>query len=326
MTLETAEKLVDYILSLPKLDKFYIHWFGGEPLLKIDIIYYVMGKIYDVLTNRGTKVYVYFTSNGSLITKKVANDAKKLWHANWFQITIDGLNKDYDLIKNYINKNYNFDKIISNIGFLLENDIQVILRINYRANDFLKVKDIIDYIYNIYAKYCIRKKLIFSPAPIFDTLSDGNKGIKELDFYNLFLPNKYLIEKGLLNFNEAFGLIFKSGQCYACHYNSAVVDPLGNLFKCTVTMSDKSKKVGNLDEGLINSQNYYEWVDYNLPDECLNCKFLPICQGGCRAGYLGYMNVSCKRIIPEIEDIINYKISKKLFDVKEIDKNEIYLD
>lgn len=326
MMLETADKLVKYILALPKLDKFYIHWFGGEPLINTDIIYYVMDKIYDTLTKNDTKVFVYFTSNGSLITKKLALDAKTKWHTNWFQITLDGLNDDYNVIKNYISKKYDFNKVVNNIGLLLENNIQVILRINYKSNELYKVKDIIDYICNIYPEYCKNKKLIFSPAPIFDVLSDKNKGIKKLEFYNLFLPNKYLIEKGFLNFNEAFGLMFKSGQCYACHCNSVVVDPLGNLFKCTVTMSDKEKNVGNLDKGLVKNENYNEWFDYELPSECLSCKFLPICQGGCKAGYLGYMDVTCKRIIPEIDKILDYRISMNLHDEKANVTKDIYLD
>ena len=58
MTLETANKLVDYILKLPRMDKFYIHWFGGEPLLNENIIDLVMKKVYNFLKSKVLK-YMY---------------------------------------------------------------------------------------------------------------------------------------------------------------------------------------------------------------------------------------------------------------------------
>ena len=91
------------------MDKFYIHWFGGEPLLNENIIDLVMKKVYNFLKKQGTEIYVYFTSNGSLLNKKMAKKAKKLWHANRFQITIDDIGDKYNDVKKYINKKYNYD-------------------------------------------------------------------------------------------------------------------------------------------------------------------------------------------------------------------------
>lgn len=47
MTLETAKHLINHILTLPKMEKFYIHWFGGEPLLNTKVIDVVMESVYD---------------------------------------------------------------------------------------------------------------------------------------------------------------------------------------------------------------------------------------------------------------------------------------
>ena len=101
---KTASAVIKHILKLPKMEKFYIHWFGGEPLLNTIVIDKVMDAVYDRLKSNGTRVYVYFTSNGSMLDKEVCHKAKKLWHANYFQITIDDIGKKYDEIKNYINK------------------------------------------------------------------------------------------------------------------------------------------------------------------------------------------------------------------------------
>ena len=59
MNEKTADALISYILNLPKMDKFYIHWFGGEPLLNSKVINKVMIAVYDKLISNGTQVYVY---------------------------------------------------------------------------------------------------------------------------------------------------------------------------------------------------------------------------------------------------------------------------
>lgn len=327
MSIETSDQLIQYILSLPKLEKFYIHWFGGEPLLNIKVIDNVMENVYKKLEEKGTKVYVYVTSNGSLVNEDIVRKAKKEWHTNWFQITIDDLGQKYNDVKRYVNEEHNFDKVIENIGYLLNNNITVILRINYLPNEIQKVKNVIDYIYDRYEKFCKDKLLIFSPAPIFNTCIKKNIGIKKQKNYRMFEPNKYLINKGLLTFNEAYGLMFKGGQCYACHHGSFVVDPEGNLFKCTVTVNESDACVGSIYDGIDKNEYYYKWVNPKLDEECNKCVFLPICQGGCKAGYLGYMDVCCKRNLKEINEILNYKIDLNINEKNKIaDKNEIYLD
>ena len=93
MSEETADSLIKYILNLPKMENFYIHWFGGEPLLNTKVIDKIMSAIYDKLKLNGTTIHVYFTSNGSMLDKEMSHKAKELWHANSFQITIDDIGK-----------------------------------------------------------------------------------------------------------------------------------------------------------------------------------------------------------------------------------------
>lgn len=333
MTEDTADSLIKYILKLPKMEKFYIHWFGGEPLLNTKVIDKVMGGIYEKLKENGTMIYVYFTSNGSMLNKEMAKKAKDLWHSSYFQITIDDIGKKYDDIKNYVNKKYNYEKVIQNIKYLLEEKIQIILRINYYPNEVEKVKNIIDVLSEKFKKYNKNGLLIFDPAPIFDSNSKYCSNCEKV--YNMSEPAKYLIEKGLLNENDAINLKFKGGQCYACHQGSFVVSPNGDLYKCTVTMKDKNAIVGNIFKGIDRNNYYFKWVNPILPDKCNKCVFLPLCQGGCRAGELGYLSVFCKRNLSEVKSMINYKIDNilkkniKLIPFREtINKNlyEMYQD
>ena len=325
---KTARAVVEYILKMPKLEKFYIHWFGGEPLLNTKVIDFIMENVYDKLKSNGTELHIYFTSNGSLLDEKMARKAKNIWHADYFQITIDDIGEKYDNIKRYINKKYNYSRVIQNIGFLLNEGIKVVLRINYYENEVSKVKEIVDNLSEKFLIYCKNGLLVFDPAPIFNSNSASCSNCEKV--YNMFEPAKYLIEKGFSTEEYAFNLKFKGGQCYACHQGSFVVAPNGDLYKCTVTMSDKNAGVGNIFTGIDRTKYYFKWVNPKLPTKCNKCIFLPLCQGGCRAGELGYLSVFCKRNLSEVKEIINYRVNNmlkantKLIPLKEILNEKLY--
>lgn len=329
MNMNTAEAIVKFILKMPKMEKIYIHWFGGEPLLNIKVIDFIMKSVYSKLKKRGTDVFVYFTSNGSLLNEKLCEKARVEWHANYFQITIDDIGEKYNKIKNYINKSYNYERVINNIDYLLQNEIKVILRINYKPFEVEKVKKIIEVLSNRFIHYCKDNLLIFDPAPIFETqikLNCSNCQNK----YNMFEPAKFLYEKNLLSASNAFDLNVKGGQCYACHQGSFVISPNGDLYKCTVAMKDEKSKVGSVYTGIDRNKTYFDWVNPKLTKKCDKCVFLPICQGGCKAGELGFLNVKCKRNLSEIKNILNYKVDEylkknlKLIPLKECINNNLY--
>ena len=149
-----------------------------------------MKSVYSKLKKRGTDVFVYFTSNGSLLNEKLCEKARVEWHTNYFQITIDDIGEKYNKIKNYINKSYNYERVINNIDYLLQNEIKVILRINYKPFEVEKVKKIIEVLSNRFIRYCKDNLLIFDPAPIFETqikLNCSNCQNK----YNMFEPAKF---------------------------------------------------------------------------------------------------------------------------------------
>ncbi|MBD5513925.1 MAG: SPASM domain-containing protein [Lachnospiraceae bacterium] len=45
--------------------------------------------------------------------------------------------------------------------------------------------------------------------------------------------------------------------------------------------------MGNIKTGITNYPVFERWCNTSLREECTECPFLPLCQGGCRAGDLG---------------------------------------
>ena len=127
-----------------------------------------------------------------------------------------------------------------------------------------------------------------------------------MQLYNYSKENNYTID------NTPISLPFKGGQCFACHQGSFIIDPYGDLYKCTLTIKDKNASVGNVKEGVKLNKKYLSWINPELPTKCTNCKFLPFCQGGCKGGYLGYIDYMCNRIVPEINQVLERRIMEKV--------------
>lgn len=63
-----------------------------------------------------------------------------------------------------------------------------------------------------------------------------------------------------------------------------VIDPEGYIYKCWADVGIKERAIGTLDEGLKNFDIISEYVqgsDKFSDPKCMNCKYIPICDGGC---------------------------------------------
>ena len=88
-------------------------------------------------------------------------------------------------------------------------------------------------------------------------------------------------------------------MCFAKACDSFVIMPDGKLSKCSYDLS----YVGNVLDGVELNKQYFYWCNVELPIECEKCIYLPICQGGCRAGEDECGCPQCflfKEIIPEL--------------------------
>ena len=76
----------------------------------------------------------------------------------------------------------------------------------------------------------------------------------------------------------------KNNYCGADHINSFVIDPKGTLYRCWHDLGIEELSVGSvIDDSPRNSNRLFQFMtnDITVLEECSECKFLPICLGGC---------------------------------------------
>jgi uncharacterized protein len=89
-TVDNIKKLAERKLSVSKL--FCVSWFGGEPLLRFDVIEDLSDYFLKICKEKEAQYYASLTTNGYLLNEKKINMLEKIG-IKVVQVTFDGLGK-----------------------------------------------------------------------------------------------------------------------------------------------------------------------------------------------------------------------------------------
>lgn len=112
MSNETAEALVEHLVSNWNGKHLGITWFGGEPLMATEIITHISKKLSDAGVIFSSKI----VTNGLLLNDTVIEHSKSDWHVDKIQVSVDAIGEEYNKIKN-------FDKSIEDPFSIIINNI-----------------------------------------------------------------------------------------------------------------------------------------------------------------------------------------------------------
>ena len=297
MSEETADAYLKWLEPQVKdIKYFYMSWFGGEPLLSKKMIEYITDGILKLADKYHFEYSACVITNGILIDDDFVSKCERL-HITNLQVTLDGerqIHNKYRFLK--ANHGDTFDTILANLtNFCLQvhSDTATVLRVNLTDENYQTIPQLLDEIPDVVRDNCV---LLFrwvyshtegrSPGREF---SEKKKGFRPYD--NLSSLYKLAQMKGFTtnSFDEGMGCNFCEcdfDRAYQINYD-------GDLFMCTHSMN-KSDVIGNVREGFGNQHNlsrYARFINTNpfSDQECMECKLLPICRGGCRkARYLGH--------------------------------------
>ena len=287
MDIKTAEQLTKFIIDHIENRKCFIEWFGGEPLMNTEVIDYISRELRDKLGDG--RVNFAMITNASLADANIIEKMKNQWNLSDIQITLDGFSDEYNKRKNYISIQNPFELVINNIDNMLQADIKINIRLNYDKNNYLDLCKLIKYLGD--KNFNSFKNLRIYAYPIFNV---GQAFAAETGGWDEWIAiQTALIENKFAEPVEAFSLLTRKAQCYACSAKSFAVLPNGTLVKCTQAMKDKDAEVGDIWNGVINHDSMEQWCCTSLDKRCVRCCFLPICNGGCRAGIFGYTSDIC---------------------------------
>ena len=300
MTDETQNGVIDFLKkNYSNLKNLNICWYGGEPLLKLDIIENITQKI-KMEFGEDLNYSAQIVTNGYYLTEE---NAKKLFDLDvkFAQITIDGAKESHDDRRILHNGNPTFDTIINNIKNSYKY-MNIVVRMNIDKSNINNMYEILD----CFEKNNLKNKISFYLAPVDNINESCNEcmciNINEFSEEEILFYEK-AIERGF-NCNRVPNSAILG--CGAISFNSFVIDPSGIFYKCWDDIGREGKDVGNIKDGIKMNENLIKWLSFNPihDNECEECKIFPVCYGGCANIYFEKGKKQCPTIKYNVTQVI----------------------
>ncbi len=235
----------------PELDTLHVAWFGGEPLLALDVVHEVQEHMRELQrANPQLRAQANMTTNAWKLAPAVFERLVDLG-VREYQISFDGPEEFHDRKRRRMDGKGTFARIWSNVLAMRAStrDFRIVLRLHVDSENIESQFGFVDRIraelgddrrFGIYLKQLARYG---GPndehLPVIATEADARR-------YAELERHAY----GDAPSDEPRGpaVLSKTSVCYAAAGNSHVVRADGRLCKCTVALTHPANDVGRLNE------------------------------------------------------------------------------
>lgn len=302
MSIDTAKSAIDYTINhSSEMDEICFSFYGGEPLLELELIKKCVAYVKNQMIGRKYKFSI--TTNGTLLVP----DTVKFLVENGFilSISLDGPQKDHDANRKFRSGQGSFSTIIKNISYIKENffdfwrTIQILITLNPKVNleevitffdeeevipknliqfnevesTNLKNKELIKYQKNY---YCNRKflylKMLMALAGMIDKRSCSK-------LFERMLEDKKEFIKGLKKGRRLQSCIHHGGPCIP-GMKKLFVSVDGKFYPCEKVVENSDEiSIGDIKNGL-STKDMARILNLGelTKKECLTCYALQDCK------------------------------------------------
>lgn len=275
LTDDVADRIKKHIsryLVENNIKNFVLSWFGGEPTLRDDKIIDISLFAKEFCMQHGVEFSNGITTNGSLLSDKMIENFL-LCDLNRYQITIDGTREMHNKVRYNDTITDSFKVICNNITKIIDlgSDVEITLRYNYTSKNLSL--DIIDDL-NALLPIEYRTKIEFMPRKVWQEKEEKIDERKLRMLYEKAIKSGYIV-------NLANDMV--NNICYAekKHFNTIFQN--GEVDKCSNL--NIGQRRGRLDDNgnIMWEGDLSEYNSQRLPypEECLECRHLPVCMGLC---------------------------------------------
>lgn len=284
MSEQTARSLLRWIKrSAHSVRHVAVVWYGGEPTLGMDIISMITSELKQILGETKTLYSASMITNGYKLTDEIQDALVRLGISR-IQVTLDGPREIHDKRRRHISGRGTFDQIIENVGNLASR-MRVSIRINVDRDNLATIPSLLSYLATIgLSRPCVEISIARVLPPSEVCLSAANRCFSCDEF------SRHELEL----MRVAWRLGFKVGgllrpalsACGACGVNCYTVDPQGWVYNCWEEVGKRQLASGHITrtgELRVNMVNQLRWtsIDPTRSRRCSECKYLPLCMGGC---------------------------------------------
>lgn len=282
MSEEVMERVVGLLLERAGgLRELSVTWYGGEPLLALDVIEKLSERFLDICVREHIGYSAGIITNGSLLTRQTVEKLNRL-KVGFYQITVDGTKENHDRTRPLKGGGGTYELILSRLAQCRDLLPEVSLRINVDRGSIGAAGQI---------RAALRERgLEGKVRPYLGRITNDND---DPALRPLCLTGREFARclPGFLDGGDDAGEAWlrsypkvKGSFCGADRQNSYVIDSDGLLYKCWNDIGKKDMAVGSLLTGeRLHPASAYADMAYDPTEEpgCSSCRCLPLCMGGC---------------------------------------------
>ena len=291
MSFEVGKRALDFLIeNSGSRRNLEVDFFGGEPLMNWDVVKELVLYARSIEKDKGKNFRFTLTTNGMLIDDDVIEFSNREMHN--VVLSLDGRKEIHDSTRVDYNGKGSFDTIVPKFQkFVKERgDKEYYMRgtFTHRNPDFLKdIEVMLDLGFDKISMEPVvcaptdKSALTEEDKPIIydqyerlaELMLSRRKEGKEFTFYHYMID----LKGGPCVYKRISGC--GSGTEYMA------VTPWGDLYPCHQFVGDRQFKLGNIFDGVTNTERVAEFKScnaYSRP-ECRDCWAKLYCSGGCAA-------------------------------------------
>ena len=274
--------LAERMLKAGKADLLSVTWFGGEPLLAVDVIEGLSERLIRLAEEYHARYEAEIVTNGYLLNRKNIEILERC-RVGKCQITIDGIGAAHDATRHLAGGGATFDRIIRNIRDE-RIPFQVSIRQNVQESNVEEIPRVREYVRLLREES--GNDIVYHVAAVQNNETAAKRGMEP----------RLLCKKDLMGIEIADSTdYFEKGKGHYCGAHvlwSVGIDEKGNLFKCWEAVADTACAFAtardwdplNPLETAFAPDKLTMYMNTALPtedEECRECVWLPACTGGC---------------------------------------------
>ncbi|HID94824.1 MAG TPA: SPASM domain-containing protein [Candidatus Latescibacteria bacterium] len=294
MSKEVAKDAVDFFVrNSGRHRRCEIIFFGGEPLMNMEVMRFVVAYAGDQFGKRGKKVRFSLTTNATLLD----DEAIEFLNRNRMNVTIslDGDRETHDRLRVFRDGRGTYNHILPRIKRFLESRRG---RVPVRATIThynLEVVDLARHLFDVGFDNVLMSPVACLPSQPYSLTDEEVETLKgryrDLAHYFLGIIRRKE-PKRIMLFTAMFNLFYRATRrVYGCgggrHY--MMVDPVGDLYVCHRCGGEDRLKLGDIYNG-IDPQRQRGILENHVDarEDCGVCWARYLCGGGCIANNVEY--------------------------------------
>jgi len=272
--------LVDWCRKLG-MERLVLSFYGGEPLLYPHLIRRFATRLKPALAAEGIGFGFTLVTNGSLLTPQLIEEFVSLGLLG-IKPTIDGPAECHNQTRPYKNGAPSFTAIVDNLLAVCKLT-RVDLGGNFTRDTWQRFPELLDQL----------SVSGLGPEQLGQVNFSAAMGVTDLIAntgftYGCASVNELWHAEAVVSLREAIlSRGFKSAKvsaslCMADVDDALVIHHDGGLYKCPALIGHKEYQAGDIWDGPLEVARVYAVGHWQRQAKCRQCRFLPLCLGGCR--------------------------------------------